>query len=45
MKKATAAKVPKAIALPVGYVDIRGGIVELPSSAQRDKLPPVMLIL
>jgi predicted nuclease of restriction endonuclease-like (RecB) superfamily len=35
MKKATAAKVPKAIALPVGYVDIRGGIVELLSAARQ----------
>jgi hypothetical protein len=35
MKKATAAKVLKAIALPVGYIDIRGGIVELLSAARQ----------
>jgi hypothetical protein len=35
MRKAAAAKVPKAIALPVGYVDIRGGIVELLSAARQ----------
>jgi predicted nuclease of restriction endonuclease-like (RecB) superfamily len=35
MKKAAAAKMPKAITLPVGYVDIRGGIVELLSAARQ----------
>jgi DUF1016 N-terminal domain len=35
MRKATAAKMPKAIAPPVGYVDIRGGIVELLSTARQ----------